>query len=185
MKILNKFATGPVVLTALILSNALLFWMMSYSIATLSVYANGIEILDIKPMGYTYHYVYSLFENLGLDGRTYYSEVQLPIDFVYPILFALSGALFIQYLIRKNGKEHTKWVGFVFLPILGGMSDYFENFSIIYMLNEFPLLTDGMIRTSSFFSILKTISTTLYWCVAIFLGLRLLRTNSPKSTSLN
>ncbi len=180
MKKLNNIVSGPLVLSFLIISNALLFWMLSNSIAALSTFAGGMEILDLKPLGYNFDYVNTLLETLGSSGREYYLNVQLPIDFIYPFLFALAGVFFIQYLVQKNGKSNTKLNLLVLLPLLGGLSDYFENFSIIYMLTEFPDITDGMVLTSSFFSILKTIATTLYWCAALFLGVQLLLTRFKK-----
>lgn len=64
-------------------------------------FTNGMEILDMKPFGYDPGYIISLFEALGENGRHVYLHYQLPVDMVYPFLFAISYCLLSAYFLKK------------------------------------------------------------------------------------
>ncbi|MFT5821632.1 MAG: hypothetical protein ACI8ZM_002886 [Crocinitomix sp.] len=163
MKNLKKYATGKIVIISLILTYSVYAIMLLITIPDLLNYSQGLTILDLKPTGYTLEYVNHLFQMLGEDGRSYYLHYQLPIDFIYPLFFALSGFLTLVYFIRKSGFSHSFWKKIIYLPILAGIADYLENFGIIQLLGSFPNMHNGMVITSSCFSIAKSGATTLYF----------------------
>lgn len=151
-----------------------------YFIVTMSVYLlmllvtvphlqaiAGLEILDMKPF-YNSEYIISLFEHLGQDGRDYYLYRQLPIDMVYPPLFAFTYWKILGYFVQKLDWEKLKWVSF--LPILAAIFDYAENSCIGSMLCSFPSLSETVIQVVPFFSLLKTIFTMLYLTAFLVLG---------------
>lgn len=167
MKNLKKYATGKIVIFNLVLTYSVYALMLVITIPALLNYSQGLTILDLKPAGYTYEYVNHLFHMLGEDGRSYYLHYQLPLDFVYPLLFALSGFLTLAYFIRKLEFFNSFWKKLVYLPVIAAIADYLENFGIIQLLVSFPDLHNGMVITSSCFSIAKSSVTTLYF-VALF-----------------
>ena len=61
--------------------------MVLYTIPQTSAFANGMSILDLKPIGYDLNYVNQLFGRLGEVGWLYYHKTQLAVDFIYPLLF--------------------------------------------------------------------------------------------------
>ena len=69
--------------------------MLMYSLPLVSSYAPKLVLFDMSPMGYSYIQAIELLTALGIDGRNAYLTIQLPRDFIYPGMFAVSYALLI------------------------------------------------------------------------------------------
>ncbi len=142
-------------------------------------FTNGMEILDMKPFGYDPGYIISLFEALGENGRHVYLHYQLPVDLVYPFLFAISYCLLSAYFLKKVNKFNSVFFYQCFLPIIGGLADYLENSGIISMLNDYSDISETVIQLTSIFSIVKSITTTIFFTVLIntllMLGLKTIK----------
>ena len=169
MKIVSKHVTGKVVIISLIAAYSVYLLMILITIPTTSEFANGMDLLDMKPLGYSTEYVHQLLEQLGESGRHYYLTHQLPLDFIYPALFALSGYLTLVYLFKKTHFEHTNWSMLKWVPILAGTADYFENFGIIYLLKTYPEINSIASTLTASFSITKSMSTTVYFSTLILI----------------
>jgi hypothetical protein len=52
-------------------------------------FANGMKLLDMMPAGYDFDYVIKLFNALGENGRKTYLTSLIPVDMIYPLLFAV------------------------------------------------------------------------------------------------
>ena len=55
------------------------------------------------------------------------------------------------------------------LPVIAGIADYLENIGIISMLNNYPDITETAVQTTSIFSVIKSISTSIYFITLIAL----------------
>ncbi len=130
-------------------------------------FSNGMKLLDMMPTGYNSVYVNRLFETIGVDGRATYQYNQLPIDMIYPILFGISYCLLIAYFLKKLNQLNTSFFYLCLLPIIAGITDYLENIGIIHMLNNYPNLTQISIDATNFFSIMKSMTTTIYFIALI------------------
>lgn len=53
------------------------------------------------------------------------------------------------------------------LPIVAGLADYLENLGIITMLKKFPELTDFSVNITSAFSLIKALSTSIFFIILI------------------
>ncbi|NOQ70694.1 MAG: hypothetical protein GQ574_01760 [Crocinitomix sp.] len=169
MKNLKKYATGKNVIISLVATYSVYAIMILITIPNLTNYSDVLTILDLKPSGYTQEYVINLFQNLGENGRAYYLHYQLPIDFLYPLFFAISGFLTLFYFISKLKLSQSFWKWLNYLPIIAGIADYLENFGIIQLLASFPKINEAMVMTTSCFSIVKSAATTLYFLSLITL----------------
>ncbi len=89
-KIVNNLQ-GKKVLLFFILSNIVYAFMLLVTIPKVMSYSNELKILDMLPTGYDLKYINTLFEALGVEGRAVYLYSQLPVDFIYPFLFAVRG----------------------------------------------------------------------------------------------
>ncbi len=169
MERLKKYATGRNVIISFIVTYTVYAIMIFYTIPALLIYSKGIILPDMMPLGYNAEHIHNLLTELGEEGRTYYLTHQLPIDFIYPLLFALSGYLCLVYFQYKLHLKNAIWSVIVFLPVIAGTADYIENFGIIYFLNAFPDVQDGTVNVNSVISIIKSMTTTLYFITLIIL----------------
>ncbi len=147
--------------------------MLLYTIPKVMAYADGMKLLDMMPGGYSPEYVRQLFEALGKEGRNAYLSLQLPVDMIYPALFALSYSSLLAFFLRKLRNPGIWMFAFCYLPILAGFADYTENIFFIWFLKSYPNLPEGLIKISSAFSVVKGVSTSVYFVclIAILIAL--------------
>ena len=165
-KIVNNLQ-GKKVLLFFILSNIVYAFMLLVTIPKVMSYSNELKILDMLPTGYDLKYINTLFEALGVEGRAVYLYSQLPVDFIYPFLFAVSNCLLLAYFLKKLSKEKSKLFYFCYLPLIGGLADYLENIGIITLLKSYPNISESMAQITASFSMLKSTTTTLYFIVLL------------------
>ena len=171
MKRLTKFINGNIsgkkVLGLFILTNAVYLFMLTVTIPKTMAFSNGMKLLDMMPTGYNSNYIRELFNALGDIGRGTYLTNQIPVDMVYPLLFALTYCLLLAYFLKKLNKLIAPFSYLCLLPIIAGIADYLENFGIIAMLKSYPDLTEITVKTTNSFSVLKSISTSVFFIVLI------------------
>lgn len=162
-KIIERNISGQKVLGLFILTNLVYAFMLLVTIPNTMEFSNGMKLLDMMPTGYDFNYVNKLFSTLGNIGRETYLTRQIPIDMLYPLLFGISYGLVMAYFLKKINKLNTPFIYLCFLPIIAGVADYIENIGIIYMLNSFPNFTETTVNTISMFSVIKSISTSVFF----------------------
>lgn len=180
MKRLTKFINDNIsdkkVLGLFILTNAVYMFMLTVTIPKTMGFSNGMKLLDMMPTGYDLNYVSQLFNSLGEIGRETYLNYQIPVDMIYPLLFGLTYCLLLAYFLKKINKLNTPYTYLCLIPIIAGITDYLENLGIIAMLKSYPDLTEITVKTNSSFSVLKSISTSVFFIVLtivlIILGIK-------------
>ena len=161
--ILQRNIQGKKVLLLFLLTNIVYVIMLLLTIPGVMNFANGMKLLDMMPMGYSIEYVDSLLNALGPEGRSDYLYNQIPLDMIYPLLFGISYCLVLAYFLNKLNKLKTPFLYLCLLPIIAGAADYLENFGIIALLNNHPEISSLTVTITSSFSLIKSISTTLYF----------------------
>ncbi|GAB5565615.1 MAG: hypothetical protein Wins2KO_26780 [Winogradskyella sp.] len=169
VKFIEKNSSGKKILGLFILTNCIYAFMLTVTIPKTMAFSNGMKLLDMMPMGYDLNYVTELFTALGANGRSIYLTNQIPVDMVYPLLFALSYCLLMGYLLKRLHKLNSQYIFLCLLPIIAGIADYLENIGIIVMLKYFPELTEFTVKTTNFFSLIKSISTSIFFIVFVVL----------------
>ena len=142
--------------------------MLLVTIPKVMSYSGGMKIFDMMPLGYSSQYANSLLGKLGIEGRNAYLFTQLPVDFIYPFLFGITYTLLLAYFLRRLGSLKDVYFYLCLLPIIAGVFDYSENFGIISMLISYPHSSEIVIQLTSCFTVLKSLITTLYFVVLIF-----------------
>ena len=132
-------------------------------------FSQGMKLLDMMPTGYNPEYARSLFTALGEKGRDAYLYQQIPVDLIYPFLFAISSCLVLAYFLNQLKKLEGALFYLCFIPIFSGIFDYCENIGIISMLTNYPNNSDLSISTTSLFSLMKSTSTICYFSILIIL----------------
>ncbi len=177
--IVHKNSTGTKTLFLFLLASAVYVFMLTITIPNVMCHAPGMNLLDMMPMGYGPEDVRHLFEALGPEGRNAYFWEQLPIDMVYPLLFGVSNALVLAYVLKKLDKFERPLFYLCLIPLLAGLADYLENIGILVMLNDYPILSTGIVTKTSVFSLAKSSLTTIHFLGLLMvlgaLGLKILR----------
>jgi mannose/fructose/N-acetylgalactosamine-specific phosphotransferase system component IID len=168
MKI-QKHLSGKKVLGLFIITNLIYTFMLVYSIPRVMGFSKGMKLLDMMPSGYKPEYVHDLFIALGKQGRAVYLTLQIPIDMIYPGLFALSYCLLLAYFLNKLNKLRPWYSALCLLPIIAGFFDYFENIGIIIMLVKYPEYPQIMANATNIFTLGKSITTSLYFVILLII----------------
>jgi hypothetical protein len=162
-KSIKKSISGKKVLGLFILTNLVYAFMLMVTIPNTMAFSNGMKLLDMMPTGYDFNYVNKLFSSLGNNGREIYLTSQIPVDMIYPLLFGISYCLVMAYFLKKINKLDTPLIYLCLLPIIAGIADYLENIGIISMLISYPDFTKTTVNTTCIFSVIKSISTSIYF----------------------
>ncbi len=186
-KIIDTNLTGKKVLVLFILTNVVYAIMLIVTIPKTMAFSNGLKLLDMMPLGYDSEYINTLFNTLGENGRHVYLKTQLPVDMIYPFLFGVSYCLLIGYFLKKLNKLNSIFLYLCFLPLIAGIADYSENFGIITMLKNYPDLSPITTNVTNVFSIVKSMTTTVYFIALIvtliMLGIKTIK--ERRKTSAN
>lgn len=145
--------------------------MLFYTIPNIEKYANGMKLFDLSPGGYSYEYAKELLTNLGDSGRELYLYNQLPLDFLYPGLFAISCGLLLSWLFLKTKSPNSRLFYFCLVPVAAGAFDYIENILIVSLLTGYPNISPLQVGMSSMVTIAKSALTTLFFIVLTVAGI--------------
>lgn len=156
--------------------------MLFYTIPVVEAYSNGKKLFDLSPGGYSYEYAKELLAVLGEDGRKLYLYNQLPLDFLYPGLFAISCSLLLSWLFLKIKETNSRLFYLCLIPVAAGLFDYAENILIVSMIVGFPDISQGLVEISSWATIAKSVLTTLFFIVLTVVGISCV--SAPESTSI-
>ena len=164
---LHRVSTGKVVLAFIIPAIIVYFIMLLYTIPQVSTYAPRINLFDLSPTGYSFVYAIKLLDTLGSDGRELYLYRQLPLDFIYPGLFAVSCSLLLSWLFLTTQKTNSKLFYFCYIPVAAGLFDYFENIFVVSILTSYPNVSEVSISFASTMTIVKSVLTTAFFVLLI------------------
>ena len=160
--------------------------MLTVTIPKTMGFSDGMKLLDMMPAGYDLNYVSELFTSLGENGRLTYLTNQIPIDMIYPLLFGLSYCLLLGYFLKKLNKLNSPYSYLCLLPIIAGIADYLENIGIITMLKNYPELKGVVVYTTNTFSVIKSISTSIFFIalilILITLGIKVINKKTNANT---
>jgi len=164
-------STGKNVILFFISAMIIYVLMLSYTIPSVEKYANGMKLFDLSPGGYSYEYANELLENLGDSGRDLYLYNQLPLDFLYPGLFAISCSLLLSWLFLKTKTSSSRLFYLCLVPVAAGVFDYIENILIVSLITSYPEISLGLVGISSFVTIAKSALTMLFFIVLTVAGI--------------
>ena len=162
--------------------------MIFITIPTLLSYSGGMQVPDLLPWGYGPEYIRTLFWKLDDQGRDYYLFRQIPLDLLFPALFAWTNTLLLVFLLSKVGGKALGFIPTAIIPISAGIFDYSENIALILLLLIFPAIPDNLVSWASIFTVLKSIFTTVFFIllftVLMLLFLKWIRGTGSRSASL-
>lgn len=96
---------------------------------------------EVAPLDTRFNYsdeeVRSDFEKLNTRGREVYSIVVGRVDMLFPVAYGAFFVFLLAYLLRQIFGP-SRWMLLAFLPVVGVVFDYLENFSILRLLHKYP-----------------------------------------------
>ena len=164
---IQNVATGKTVLVFFVPAMVLYSVMLLYTIPQVGKYSPGMKLFDLSPSGYSFVYALELLHALGAKGRDLYLYQQLPLDFIYPGLFAVSCCLLLSWLFAKSLNANSKMFYLCFVPLVAGLFDYLENILIVRMLTSYPNVAELHVSIASILTILKSGFTTAFFLLLL------------------
>ena len=122
------------------------------------------RLLDLRYQGYQKHDVSLFFELIGPQGRQDYQRFQIPIDMIYPLLFALGYSLFFAAYFRSRNQSlgFKKYqLAIISLPFISAILDWSENANTFYLLQIFPSIDAQKVSWGSHLTQFKFLFITI------------------------
>ena len=107
----------------------------------------------------------TLFRNLGPKNLKIYAITELTLDVVFPIFYVL---FLVFLMIRLFPADKAKYL--ILLPVLGGIFDLAENFTIAFLAFTFDQKESVISYLAAFFTFLKWV-LLLSGLLVLLLGL--------------
>jgi len=101
--------------------------------------------LDLRP-GFSPDQAWEALDALGETGRQQYRFMEMIMDVVYPLTYGLFFAFLIVFLFQLVGGRLGRMTAVAWLPLVGMVADWLENFGIIQLIDAFPARADGWAR---------------------------------------
>lgn len=109
----------------------------------------GIRSFDMNSFGYSFEQAQKFLELIGEEGRNIYLHIQLPLDFVYPVVYTLFFFLIMTALAKKRTK-------LLIVPAVLFFFDIGENICSIIMLQNLST-TKALATAASTFTLCKSL----------------------------
>lgn len=164
---LQKRATGKLVLILFLITMGVYATIVLYTIPSVLDRAPELRLFDMSPTGYTLEYAQRLLESIGEDGRIRYMSLQLPFDFVYPVLFGLTYTLLLTWIFKRGFSARSRIFYLALVPAFAGALDYAENVGIIIMLKSFPAISPATVAIASTSTVLKSLLTVAFYLLLL------------------
>ena len=105
-------------------------FMMFVTIPELRGLSGGVEIFDLRPLGYGEEEALLILASMPDAARDYYRHVQIPVDFLYPLLLGLFGMFTLAWARRRVAIP--RWS--IIVPLAVTTFDYLENVGVLILL---------------------------------------------------
>ena len=179
MRILNSLNSRTYSVKSLsylfIASHAVLLIMMTFTFPRINKQIGG-PAFDLRPAGYSASEARSILGNLNDQTIDLYLFPQLTLlDIMYPFLLALFLSSFLFRLLRLTKKKSKLNSILLLVPFIAVIFDYLENTCIILMITESVEITESFVQTSSTFSILKGVFTSIAWISILLYSIKYAR----------
>ncbi len=166
-KFIDKHSTDKKVLILFIITQIIYAAMVFGTIPHVLSFSDDIKLLDMMPTGYDFNYVTILLASLGPSGRSAYLHQQIPLDMIYPLLFAVTYFLLLGLILKQMVKSQSVLFYLCFISVLVGIFDYLENIGIIMLLTSYPDISKLLAQTTNFFTLGKSYSTIVYFTILL------------------
>ena len=160
------FLHPATLLLSMIAMGATYYYMLTVTLPHLEILTGGLKIFDMRPGGYSPDEARDLLAALAGEGTEYYRNVQLRLDIMYPLLFAVALGMCNYKLLMPLPQKRilsVLTVVLIFAPILTCLFDWYENWLIHQMLAQGPNSPTELIERASRITSQKSGFTIISW----------------------
>ncbi len=179
----RRYSSPFIVLPLFVITQGMYLYMVLKSIPAVKAFSKGLELPDLMPTGYSTSYIPKLLNALGEEGRNLYMNYQLPLDMLYPLLFAVSYSVLLAYLFKKGVSDSSILNRFVAVPVVAALFDYSENILMWIQLNRFPEQSETLAFFTNIATVLKSGVTSLFFLL-LFIGIAAMMVRRVKSSGM-
>lgn len=165
----NK-AIKPLLIVSGALTAVICAVMNLYLIPVIESTTNSIRCFDMN-FGYGFDEAVGFLSSISDKGRNVYLHIQLPLDFVYPIVYCTFFVLLIYVLEAKKS-------ALTVLPAVLAVFDYAENICVAVMLGR-GAISKTFVAFASTFTAVKTL--LMYICFAIIIILAVMKIKKKRN----
>lgn len=116
---------------------------------------------------YSAEHLYRIAEAYGPEGRAAYIRARFTFDVIWPLVYTFFMLTAISYLGRRAFPMGSPWRLANFLPLLGVLFDFLENFSTSLVMARYPLETPIVAELAGVFTLLKWLFIGLSFLVLV------------------
>jgi len=141
---LGSISKGWLVLVFFALDLLFVLLILPGAQAKIEAYSGGIGPLDLTffpsvEMTNMYLDAYDANEAFPIDeGRAFYTNFELTVDLIYPIVYTFFFSLLISFLLRRSFDKTSRLHLLNLLPFGAWLFDLIENICIVILLSSFP-----------------------------------------------
>ncbi|MFN8534937.1 MAG: hypothetical protein U0556_15480 [Dehalococcoidia bacterium] len=151
---IRRRSSGRQVLVLLAMVAVFGLMILPWAGARFAAYSGGGQPLDLN-FGFSPEFAFQLIDALGPDGRTFALIIELTMDVVWPIVYALFLSTLLAWLFSKGFPPTSPLQRLIVVPFLAMAADYAENVGIIAMLLVYPARLDAIAQITSSMQVLK------------------------------
>ena len=156
--LLHKHAKGWPIFVLFLLDAAFMGFILPMAQALMKFDSGGPGPLDLQ-FFYTPANAYEMVAAYGDYGRSFYRNVELTVDLIYPIVYTLFLSLLISWLVERGYSADSRMRRWNVLPFGAWLFDLLENIGIVGMLSVFP-------STPAVLGVLTALFTLVKWLFA-------------------
>src|SRR5688500_4743139 len=134
---LERWATRRNILLALAVFVVINAGILPVAGARIETLSGGIGPLDLR-VAYTPAEAYAALAAYGDEGRQLYLLIELTVDLIYPLAYAVVFSLTIVFCLRQVLPANHTLQRAALLPWVAMLADYVENAGISWMLLNYP-----------------------------------------------
>jgi hypothetical protein len=174
----DRWLQPRAVIAVAVAALALYVVMGVYTLPYLAAEADGLAMLDVRPLGYSHEEAVAYLSALSPRGKEFYLDVQHPIDTAFPPLLALAAGLAIAAFTRPDDPRAPHLPGpvrfillFVICPLMA-LLDLTENRLVAALLRSDPAGVDASLTSlASAITIAKSAAVTTGLSAVLALGI--------------
>ncbi|NOQ73903.1 MAG: hypothetical protein GQ574_17985 [Crocinitomix sp.] len=135
-----------------------------------------IGVVDLT-FGYNPDRTVQMINGYGPESAAYYINSEMFTDAIYPVIYAFFYGIILSLLYKK---KELLWIRM--LPFIAMIFDFLENISIIYLLENTPIIISKTVHLCEIFKLLKWSIFGLIIILILIALLRLLKNKLVKTS---
>ena len=120
-----------------------------------SLSGKDVQILDLCLTGYSPTEVKTYLSDYSPEARSFAAKFNSIADTAYPILYTIMLSVVMAWVYKNKITSNKSFGYLLLLPLLIMVLDFLENYHIITLLQEFPDITEEMVKAGSMFTVAK------------------------------